>query len=504
MRKQSAFAMMAVLLMGALAGNQLLSSTPQEKQSTPPINAKDLISFRDVVKRVLPAVVSIETTYKAQDFSKLGPKQKQGTPFGKDMPVPEEFRKFFRDLPEGAFQFGTPMTPTPRHGFGSGVIVDPKGVILTNYHVVQGAARVQVTLKDGRKFTSTDIKSDPKTDLAIVRIDTKESLPFLQMGDSDAMEIGDRVLAVGAPFGLAGSVTHGIVSAKGRNLDLNTYEDFIQTDAPINPGNSGGPLVNLEGKAIGINSVIKSRSGGFQGVGLAISSKLARRVMEQLETNGVVRRGFLGVQIRELDPAVASRLGVKDKSGVLVARVEEGTPAAKAGLKEGDVLIQMSGKPAFNVRQVQHDVANLPIGKQVDLTVLRDGQTQHLKATIEQQPAEEQASFQERPTAENANALSVEKLGLRLSDLTPERAKELGFRKGIQGALVAGVEPGGAAEQAGLRPRTVIVKVENRPVHDAQSARQALEKASLDRGVLLHVRSPGEGLAVVMLRAAKE
>jgi serine protease Do len=505
MRKQSALALLAVLLIGGLAGNQLFSSpaTPQEKQSSPPV-AKDLVSFRDVVKRVLPAVVSVESTYKTEGVSKLGPKQKQRMPFGSDLPIPDEFRRFFRDLPDGAFQFGNPMTPMPRRGFGSGVIVDPKGVVLTNYHVVQGAVKVQVRLKDGRKFYSKDIKSDPKTDLAIVRIDAKESLPFLEIGDSDAMEIGDRVLAVGAPFGLAGSVTHGIVSAKGRNLDLNTYEDFIQTDAAINPGNSGGPLINLEGKVIGINSVIKSRSGGFQGVGLAISSKLARRVMEQLEKNGVVRRGYLGVQIRELDPAVASRLGVKDKSGVLVARVEEGTPAAKAGLKEGDVLTKMSGKPVFNVRQVQHDVANLPVGKTVDLTVWRDGQSQHLKATIEQQPAEEQASFQERPAAENANALSVEKFGLRLSDLTPERAQELGFRKGVEGALVTAVEPGSVAEQAGLRPRTVIVKVENRPVRDAPAARQALEKASLDRGVLLHVRSPGEGLAVVMLRAAKE
>jgi serine protease Do len=506
MRQRSAFALLAVLLIASLAGSQLLTSlAAQQNSQTPTAVAKDLVSFRDVVKGVLPAVVSIESTYKVEGVSKLAPKQKM--PLGKDLPVPEEFRKFFRDLPEGTFQFGTPQfgSPAPRHGFGSGVIVDPKGVILTNNHVVQGASKVQVTLKDGRKFTSKDIKSDPKTDLAIVRIDTKESLPFLQMGDSDAMQIGDRVLAVGAPFGLAGSVTHGIVSAKGRSLDLNAYEDFIQTDAAINPGNSGGPLVNLEGKIIGINSVIKSRTGGFQGVGLAISSKLAKRVMEELETNGVVRRGFLGVQIRELDPAVAARLGVKDKSGVLIARVEDGSPAAKAGLKEGDVLTQLAGRPVFDVRQVQHDVANLSAGKSVDMTVWRDGQSQHLKAAIQEQPVEgQQASSGERPAAEGGTAVTVENFGLHLSDLTAERAQQLGFRKGVEGALVTSVEPGSLAEQAGLRPRTAIVKVENRPVRDARAAAQALEKASVEQGVLLHVRSPGQGLAVVMLRSGKD
>jgi serine protease Do len=507
MQKRSAVALLAVALMAAVAGSQLyaLRASPQGTPPQTPFVAKDLVSFRDVVKHVLPAVVSIESTGKAPVVSKAGPKQK--APAG-NLPIPEEFRKFFREMPEGAFQFGTPQfgTPQPRRSFGSGVIVDPKGVVLTNFHVVQGADRVQVSLTDGRKFTSKVIKSDPKTDLAIVRLDTRESLPYLKMGDSDAMEIGDRVLAVGAPFGMAGSVTHGIVSAKGRNLDLNAYEDFIQTDAAINPGNSGGPLVNLKGEIIGINSVIKTRTGGFQGVGLAISSKLAKRVMEQLETNGVVRRGFLGVQVRELDPAVAARLGAKDKAGVLVAAVEEGAPAAKAGLKEGDVLTKLAGHPVFNVRQLQHDVANLAIGKQVDLTVLRDGQPHQLRATVEQQPttAVQHATDTDQPSAENGSAVAVDKFGLKLGDLTPEHAKELGFRKNVQGALVTGVDQGSAAEQAGLRPGTVIVKVENRPVRDAQSAAQAIQKGSAEQGVLLHMRSPGQGLAVVMLRASKE
>src|SRR5205823_5715105 len=198
-------------------------------------------------------------------------------------------------------------------GFGSGFIVDPKGVVLTNNHVVDGATEVEVTLHDGRKFTSKDIKTDEKTDLAIVRLDTKgASLPYLELGDSASMEIGDRVLAVGAPFRLTGTVTSGIISAKGRyGLGLNKYEDFLQTDAAINPGNSGGPLVNLDGKVIGVTSAIKSRSGGFQGVGLAISSNEARKIMRRLHEHGVVRRGYLGVQIRDVEEETAKKYGLK-------------------------------------------------------------------------------------------------------------------------------------------------------------------------------------------------
>src|SRR5438309_2148302 len=306
-----------VLAVGVAAG-RWAGVTPVLGQSAASPAVHEPTSFRDVVKKVLPAVVSVESKAKPEPRrtgAQNNPRRRV-VPRLDDQQVPEDFRRFFEEFQRRQEDEG----PSEQFlGFGSGFIVDPKGIVLTNNHVVDGATEVEVTLHDGRKFVSKDIKTDEKTDLAIVRLDTKgASLPYLELGDSSAMEIGDRVLAVGAPFGLTGTVTSGIISAKGRyGLGLNKYEDFLQTDAAINPGNSGGPLVNLDGKVIGVNSAIKSRSGGFQGVGLAISSNMAKNVMEQLLKHGTVHRGFLGIQMQELDPDVASRLGVPSDKGVL-------------------------------------------------------------------------------------------------------------------------------------------------------------------------------------------
>src|SRR6185312_2324164 len=325
-------------------------------------------------KKMLPAVVSIESQAKAAPARPRGraPREEQ---------VPDEFRRFF-DFGEGD------EAPEPRGGFGSGFLVDAKGVILTNFHVVDGASQVTVHLSDGRKFVSKDFKSDPKTDLSIFRIEAPGPLPFLELGDSDAMEIGDRVLAVGAPFGLTGTVTHGIISAKGRSLQLNMYEDFLQTDAAINPGNSGGPLVSLDGKVIGIDAAIKSRSGGWQGVGLAISSNIAKNIMPQLLKDGVVRRGYLGVQIKDVnEPEVAARLGLKKgEHGVLVTRVFEDTPGAKAGLQSGDVITTLDGKSVRDGHELQTIISRLPVGKVIEVQTLRDGQPKSFSVTIEEQP----------------------------------------------------------------------------------------------------------------------
>jgi serine protease Do len=303
-----------------------------------------------VVKKVLPAVVSIESRTRAR-------------------------------RPRGEGDDTTPL------GFGSGFLIDPKGVILTNYHVVDGADRLDVTLMDGRRYTTRDIKSDPKTDLAVVRINPKKPLPYLELGDSDQMEIGDRVLAVGAPFGLTGSVTAGIISAKNRNLRVNMYEDFLQTDAAINPGNSGGPLVNLAGQVIGIDSAIKSRTGGFQGVGLAIASNLVRKVKDQLLKDGVVRRGYLGIQVSDIETEEqATKLGLREPGGVLVESVFEDTPGEKAGLRMGDVILSLGGKPIKNSRGLLNAVSDLPLGKPVTVDLRRDGKDKTLKVTIEEQP----------------------------------------------------------------------------------------------------------------------
>lgn len=372
-------------LLGLAAGTQLPWGEADEAPggivatSTQP---REFTSYRDVVKRVLPAVVSIQVTSKPSRASRANAALDDADPFA-DLPFPDSaFRRYFEEMRKRSGD----VEVNPRSPFGSGVIVDPKGIVVTNHHVVASAQQVEVQLKDGRKFTSKLFHSDPKTDLAIIKLSASESLPYLEFGDSDAMEIGDRVLAVGAPFGLAGTVTHGIISGKSRRLALNLYEDFLQTDAPINPGNSGGPLVSLDGKVIGINSAIKTVSGGFQGIGLAIPSNMVRGIVNQLAKDGAVRRGYLGIQMQDLTEELAKRLGVSGQKGQVVTRVFTDTPAAKAGLKEGDVIVRFAGKIVETGRDLQRSVETAVIGKALDVSVLRDGKRESLSITIEQQP----------------------------------------------------------------------------------------------------------------------
>jgi serine protease Do len=485
---------------GVVAGTILGGSylTGQVKTPPAPIPA-EMTSYRGVVQKVLPAVVSIERRFKPVTRSK-SPSPRQPSPQmekffrefstpGQGGPqLPEELKKFFEGMPN--FHFQIPETPH-QHGFGSGFIIDPKGVIVTNHHVVAGADEVVVELRDGRKFVSHDIKSDPKTDLAVIRIESKEPLPYLTFGDSSEMEIGDGVLAVGAPFGLTGTVTHGIISAKGRSLHLNMYEDFLQTDAAINPGNSGGPLVNLRGEVIGVNSAIKSRSGGFQGIGLAIPSNMARDVTDQLLKNGVVHRGYLGVQIKDLDPEVAARLGVDKQKGVLVARVFDGSPAARAGLKDGDVITMLAGKPIENGRDLQSVVAGLTLNKPVTVTVLRDGERRELSVTVAEQPSEfgVAGDFKQQGPEAEKQAEELDRLGVEVADLTPELAKQFGYKESVKGVVVTKVQPDSPAADAGLQRGMLLVKVDKKAVKDSATLREALVKAPLDKGVLLQVRN---------------
>jgi len=338
---------------GLVAGFVISSrmDTIQAEVLTPTIVApKELTSYRDLVKRVAPAVVSIES---------LGGKNRRT---GRD------------DSPIG---------------FGSGVIVDSKGTILTNFHVIENADSVNVILPDGRRFASKTIFGDRKTDLAIVRISVDKPLPYLEFGNSDEIEVGDRVLAIGAPYGLSGTVTHGIISARNRNIKLNQYEDFLQTDAAINPGNSGGPLISMDGRVIGINSVIKSKSGGNSGIGLAISSNLARSVMEQLQKDGSVRRGYLGVGIADLDDVIAEKLGVdKGTQGVVLTRVYPAAPAFRSGLKVGDVITSVGGKKVRDGSDLQKTVSGLPLNLATPVGVFRDGRNIEVEVKIEEQPEE--------------------------------------------------------------------------------------------------------------------
>ncbi len=472
-----------------------VAAPPPAVNAEPP--AKVPTSYRDIVKKVLPAVVSIESRAKTTIKAKQ-PRHKAQQ--DDDQPqVPQDLRKFFQLQPDDGDQ--APEDGTL--GFGSGFIVDPKGVVMTNYHVVDGANEVVVELNDGRKFVSHDIKSDPKTDLAIVRIKTNKPLPYLEFGNSDEMEVGDRVLAVGAPFGLAGTVTAGIISAKGRNLHMNMYEDFLQTDAAINPGNSGGPLINMDGKVIGINSAIKSRSGGFQGIGLAVASNLARTVKDALENNGAVHRGYLGIGIDEIDSAdLAAHLGVKDGHGVIVSKLFADAPAAKAGLQAGDVITALGGKPVNDMRSLQTAVAVLPKGKPVELSVVRDGKSENLSVTIDEQPPDFGTEKVARPQMPDSfkDAVELNKIGAEAVDLTPKLAEGLGYKDGEKGALLTDVDREGAAAQAGLGRGVLVTKVEKQPVTGASDLKDKLSKESLDKGVMLQVESPKGGLTYVLLK----
>lgn len=494
---------LSCLLVGGLAGSFVAAPLLKGDPKAIPAIPKELTSYRDIVKTVLPAVVSIQTRVKPVAMKTSKPKNEKARPRVELPPgIPDEFRKFFKDfdMPKDFEWHGD----TPHAGFGSGFIVDPKGVILTNHHVVNGADQVEIQLKDGRKFVSKEIKSDPKTDLAVVKIETKKELPWLEMGDSDAMEIGDRVLAVGAPFGLTGTVTHGIVSAKGRHLNMSMYEDYLQTDAPINPGNSGGPLISLEGKVIGINTAIKSQNGGFQGVGLAIPSTMAKNIMDQLLKDGVVRRGYLGVQVKNLEPEVAEKLGVEKGVGVVVAQVFDKTPAAKAGLQAGDIVTSLGGKPVKASVDVQAMVARLPLNQPVEVAVLRDGKAMTLKVTIEEQPKDYGTARLTAPAEpkEDKDAVAMDKLGMELADLTPEWAGKFGFKDGQKGVVITKVESDGLAYESGLRAGTLITKVDSKKVENAEAARKALEKATA-KGALLQVQTAQGGTDYVVIKATE-
>lgn len=497
----AAAALLLGLATGAYFAGPLIHAQPT-KPAPIEIPTTDHPTFRHMVKRVLPAVVSIEAEAKTTRTSVKQPKQPRKLPLD-DSRLPPEFRKFFEDFK--GFDSGESETPdAPQHGFGSGFLVDPKGIVLTNNHVVAGADQVRVMLNDGRKFLSKEIRTDSRTDLALVYLDVKgEALPYLELGDSNAMEIGDRVLAFGAPFGLRGSVTSGIISGKGRSMNLNMYEDFLQTDAAINPGNSGGPLVSLDGKVIGINTAIRTRTGGFQGVGLAIPSSMAKLVKDALARDGVVRRGYLGVQVRELDPEVAARLGLAKDTGVVVAEVFKDTPADKSGLKAGDIILKAGDSPVNDGRMLQTVIATAPLNKKLDLTIHRDGTTVVHPVQIEEQPqtfGNARAAAPRESSAE-PQGVSIEKLGLELSDLNNQLAEDLGFDSKTRGVVVTDVRSNSIANLGGMKKGMLISKIDNQPVNTAEEARRAFDSASLERGVLLQVRSPQGGVNYVLLRS---
>jgi serine protease Do len=460
-------------------------------------NQAALPSFAPLVKKVLPAVVNISVTEK-QDASDEGDQMDDPNAQGPQQGVPQspfdEFlRRFFEQQGQG--MPGMPMQPTPheqRIALGSGFIIDPSGYIVTNNHVVADADKVTVIFQDGSKHPAKVIGRDPKTDLALIKINVGHPLPYVSWGDSNALQVGDWVLAVGNPFGLGGTVSSGIISARGRDIHSGPYDDYLQLDAAINRGNSGGPTFNLQGQVVGINTAIYSPNGGSVGIGFAIPSSLAQPVIQQLREHGKVERGWLGVQIQEVTPAIASSLGLAKPEGALVADVTKDSPAAKAGLAQGDVIVGFNGHPVPKVRDLPIIVAETPIGNKADVEVIRHGKTETIPVDIGRMPENPQVAQNDRGgepgEAENASAL-----GLKLAPLTPELRQRAGVPKDVKGVVVTGVSDNSPLAELGVQPGDVIEQINQEAVTSPKQAEERLKEAQhkKSQNVLLLINRHG-------------
>lgn len=433
-------------------------------------------SFAPLARKLLPAVVNIQTsqTLQARNNRPDAPEMPQVPP---GSPFEELFRDFFeRNRPPGA-RPGQP--PRRQQSQGSGFIIDSSGIIVTNNHVIDGADEINVVLHDNSTLRAELVGVDPRTDLAVLRVKPEKPLPTVPFGDSDKAEVGDWVLAIGNPLGFGGSVTSGIVSARGRNINAGPYDDFIQTDAAINRGNSGGPLFNVQGEVIGINTAIVSPSGGSIGIGFAIPSNLARNVVAQLRDNGRVRRGWLGVNIQQVTDEIAESLGLQGGArGALVARAQEDGPAAKAGIQNGDVILSFNGQEVREMRTLPRIVAETEVGKKVPVTVWRNGKEQPLEVTVAELPAEQQAAAagaapeQARPGA----ATELSGLGLKVAPVSPETRERFGLREDARGVVVTDVTPGSSAAERGINAGDLILEVQQNRVTTPQEVQEQISR----------------------------
>jgi serine protease Do len=433
-------------------------------------------AFSEIVRTISPAVVNISTTKVVR--SDTGPFSEEP----------------FFDLFSPFHEFGMPRKWKER-SLGSGVIVSPDGYIVTNNHVVEKADEIKVTLLDNRTLKGSLVGSDPKTDVAIIKIAASD-LPTVTWGDSDRLQVGEFVLAIGSPYGLSHTVTMGIISAVGRaNVGIADYEDFIQTDAAINPGNSGGPLVNIKGELIGINTAIFSRSGGYQGIGFAVPSNMVRLVMDQLIRNGRVTRGWIGVSIQELTPELAQEFGLTRSKGALVSDVVKDSPAGRAGIVRGDVILGLNGKEIRDVSSLRNMVAQSRAGSEIMLKVRRSGKEFTVKVTVAELPREvAEVQPDQLPHDTEARVLT----GLTVMDLSREIVRQLGFDKDEKGVVVVRVEPGSPADDAEIKKGDIIKEINKKEIYNLEGFNRIATRIKRDQQVLLFVNRGGKKFYVIL------
>ncbi len=445
-------------------------------------------SFAPLVKQVLPAVVNISVTEKSDASANSDglPENFRGSPFD------EYLRRFFDQQRNGRLtpreQPGNPddESGAKRIALGSGFIIDPSGVIVTNNHVVGEAAKVEIILQDNSKYPARIIGRDPRTDLAVLKITADKKLPYVQFGDSSAAQVGDWVVAVGNPFGLGGSVTTGIISARGRDIHSGQFDDFLQIDAPINRGNSGGPTFNLGGEVIGINTAIYSPNGGSVGIGFAVPSNVAKRVVAQLETGGKVSRGWLGVQIQEVTPAIAASLGLKADHGALVAVVTPDSPGAHASLKQGDVVLSFNGTEVKQLRDLPRLVSAAAPGSDATLTVWRGGQTSELKVTLGEAPENPRAAVAGGDrSASPSDADRADAAGMHFAPLTSAVRRELQIGQDVHGVVITRIDNGSAADALGLDRGDIVLSIDQEPVSSPQQAAAKLKEVAKSKKTAL-------------------